>query len=109
MSELSTIDLEWSPDMGGKEGLSALGYERVEQLTGVPEKWVPTKNPEKWVREEFGTYMSTYIHLFEDSAVKLRYDFMDKWRGTEYEYMTVQEMTSCIKRCQELAKEDGRG
>lgn len=52
------------------------------------------------------TYMDTYIHLFEDRAIKLRYDFMDKWRGTECEYMTVQEMTSCIKRCQELAEED---
>ena len=106
MAELSTMDLEWSPDMGGKEGLSALGYKRVEQLTGVPERWVPTKNPEKWVKEGFYTYMDTYIYLFEDRAIKLRMDFMNKYKGTEYEYMTVQEMTSCIKRCQELAEED---
>ena len=106
MAELSTMDLEWSHDMGGKEGLSALGYERVEQLTGVTERWVPTKNPEKWVKEEPFTYMDAYIYLFEDRAAKLRMDFMDKYRGTEYEYMTVQEMTSCIKRCQELAEEE---
>ena len=106
MTELSTMDLEWSPDMGGKEGLSALGYERVQQLTGVPERWVPTENPEKWVKEEFGTYLDTYIYLFEDGAAKLRMDFMRKYETPKYDYMTVQEMMSCIKRCQELAEED---
>lgn len=94
MSELSTMDMPFSPDMGGKEALSALGYSRVKAGEQETERWEQSSTT-KWPIE------NVYI-VFSESygACRLAIDTDDNTESPCY--MSMQEMQACIKRINEL-------
>ena len=90
---LSTMDVGWSEDMGGKEGLSALGWSR-NRIKGEygyqPELWVNDENDMLWVSPD-GAKMT---HRLKNAGYDIALE------------IGVCEMKSCIKRCEELRAGD---
>lgn len=97
MPDLSTMDIEWSPDMGGKEGLSALGYSRIRPMAkgGYPR--------ECWQKDSTASWEVVCIAIDSENACKFTVDRDNDWESPSY--MSVQEMASCIKRCGELEED----
>ena len=95
--ELSTMDIAFSPDMGGKEGLSALGYSRVHPMgsDGYPR--------ELWQKSSTASWEVVKLAIGKTSVCKFCYDTDDGMENPTY--MTVPEMKACIRRCEELAQE----
>lgn len=100
MCELSTMDLEPSEDMGGKEMLSALGYECTNQMgNGLLSDW-PL---ETWRRVEDPLAGRAFIGLSGEKA--RRYMFDDGCFATPLPF-SYEEMLACAKRMQELKDGD---
>lgn len=97
MSEMSTMDIPFSPEMGGSEALSALGYSRV-QCASADRHEIWSKN--NYNRESY--IMSfTKIELSATYAMKYSQDAKDD--GYSRMVMSIPETQACIMRCKELS------
>ena len=94
---LSTMDIPFSPEMGGKEGLSALGWSRVRRM-GTP-LGSPDYPPELWAKSKFEgprVAISTNGACFFDQRT------IDE----DAQWASADEMRAVLKRIEELKAGD---
>ncbi len=93
---MSTMDIEYSPDMGGKEALSALGYSRVYKSEDTEFWAIDTKSHRRQI--SFNRFGRAYL-------CEATYVVRDDGGWATAMQLSACEMEACARRMRELEAE----
>ncbi len=99
---ISTMDIEYSPDMGGKEGLSALGYSRVYKSEDT-EFWAMDTKSHRY-QISFNRFVSLN-RLDSAYLCKATCVVRDDGGWATAMQLSACEMEACARRMRELEAE----